>query len=77
MTGAGDSGQDQRVPLSESALSQPVGILHDSGIIATARIASINHSLPPAIATSIFGAYCVRRSVHTDPGELIEVSSPR
>jgi DNA-binding transcriptional ArsR family regulator len=36
-SGASASGQNQRVPLSESALSQHLGILRDSGIVATAR----------------------------------------
>ena len=44
------------VPLSQSALSQHLGILRDSGILATMRESqSIIYSLPPGIATRIIG----------------------
>ena len=47
---------NQRVPLSQSALSQHLGILRDSGIVATTRESqSIIYSLPPGIATRIIG----------------------
>ena len=47
---------NQRVPLSQSALSQHLGILRDSGILATMRESqSIIYSLPPGIATRIIG----------------------
>jgi DNA-binding transcriptional ArsR family regulator len=47
---------NQRVPLSHSALSQHLGILRDSGIVATARESqSVVYSLPPGIATHIIG----------------------
>ena len=43
-----------RVPLSQSALSQHLGILRDSGIVATTRESqSIIYSLPAGIATRI------------------------
>jgi DNA-binding transcriptional ArsR family regulator len=46
----------QRVPLSQSALSQHLRILRDSGIIAiTDESQSIVYSLPPSIATHIIG----------------------
>ena len=47
---------NQRVPLSQSALSQHLGILRDSGVVATTRESqSIIYSLPPGIATRIIG----------------------
>jgi ArsR family transcriptional regulator, virulence genes transcriptional regulator len=47
---------NERVPLSQSALSQHLGILRDSGIVATTRESqSIIYSLPPGIATRIIG----------------------
>ena len=43
---------NQRVPLSQSALSQHLGILCDSGIVATTRESqNIIYSLAPGIAT--------------------------
>ena len=45
-----------RMPLSQSALSQHLGILRDSGIVGTARESqSIIYSLPPGVATRIIG----------------------
>jgi len=47
---------NQRVPLSQSALSQHLGILRDSGVVATTRESqSIVYSLPAGIATRIIG----------------------
>ena len=47
---------NRRVPLSQSALSQHLGILRDSGVVATTRESqSIIYSLPPGIATRIIG----------------------
>ena len=47
---------NQRVPLSQSALSQHLGILRDSGVVAAMRESqSIIYSLPPGIATRIIG----------------------
>jgi DNA-binding transcriptional ArsR family regulator len=47
---------NQRVPLSQSALSQHLGILRDSGIVVTTRESqSIIYSLPAGIATRIIG----------------------
>ncbi len=45
---------NERLPLSQSALSQHLGILRESGIVATRREAqSIIYSLPPGVATRI------------------------
>ena len=45
---------NERLPLSQSALSQHLGILRESGIVATTRESqSIIYSLPPGIATRI------------------------
>lgn len=45
-----------RVPLSQSALSQHLSILRDTGVVATTRESqSIVYSLPPGIATRIIG----------------------
>ena len=47
---------NQRVPLSQSALSQHLGILRDCGIVATTRESqNIIYSLIPGIATRIIG----------------------
>jgi len=47
---------NQRMPLSQSALSQHLGILRDSGIVATTRESqSIIYSLPSGITTHIIG----------------------
>jgi ArsR family transcriptional regulator, virulence genes transcriptional regulator len=47
---------NERLPLSQSALSQHLGILRESGIVATTRESqSIIYSLPPGIATRIIG----------------------
>lgn len=43
-----------RVRLSQSALSQHLGILRDTGVVATTRESqSIIYSLPPGVATRI------------------------
>jgi DNA-binding transcriptional ArsR family regulator len=57
---------NQRVPLSQSALSQHLGILRGAGVVATARASqSVIYSLPPGIATRIIGLlhaeFCARR----------------
>ncbi len=45
---------NERVHLSQSALSQHLSILRDSGIVATTRESqSIIYALPPGIATGI------------------------
>ena len=47
---------NQRVPLSQSALSQHLSVLRDCGIVATTRESqSVIYSLPPGIATRIIG----------------------
>ena len=47
---------NQRVPLSQSSLSQHLSILRDSGVVATMRESkSIIYSLPLGIATRIIG----------------------
>ena len=47
---------NERLPLSQSALSQHLGILRDSGVVTTKRESqSIIYSLPPGIATRIIG----------------------
>jgi DNA-binding transcriptional ArsR family regulator len=47
---------NQRVPLSQSALSRQLGILCDSGIVAATRESqNIIYSLTPGIATRIIG----------------------
>ena len=45
-----------RVPLSQSALSQHLGVLRDAGVVVNARESqSIIYSLPPGIATRFIG----------------------
>lgn len=45
---------NERVPLSQSALSQHLGILREAGIVATTREAqSVIYSLPSGVATRI------------------------
>ena len=45
---------NDRLPLSQSALSQHLGVLRDSGIVATTRESqSIIYSLPAGMATRI------------------------
>jgi ArsR family transcriptional regulator, virulence genes transcriptional regulator len=47
---------NERMPLSQSALSQHLGILRDSGIVTTTRESqSIIYSLPAGITTRIIG----------------------
>lgn len=44
------------VPLSQSALSQHLGVLRDAGIVVFTRESqSLIYSLPPGIATRIIG----------------------
>lgn len=57
---------NERVPLSQSALSQHLGILRDSGVVATRRSSqSVIYSLPPGIVTRIIGLlhdeFCPRK----------------
>ena len=54
-----------RVPLSQSALSQHLAVLRESGIVATTRESqSIIYSLPPGVTARIIGLlqeeYCPR-----------------
>ena len=47
---------NQRVPLSQSALSQHLGMLRVCGVVTTTRESqSIIYSLPPSIATRVIG----------------------
>lgn len=47
---------NDRVRLSQSALSQHLGILRETGVVSTTRESqSIIYSLPPGIATRIIG----------------------
>jgi ArsR family transcriptional regulator, virulence genes transcriptional regulator len=57
---------NERVPLSQSALSQHLAVLRDVGVVQTRRDSqSIVYSLPPGIVTHIMGLlheeYCPRR----------------
>ena len=52
-----------RVPLSQSALSQHLAVLRESGIVQTERQAqSVRYSLPPGLVTRLLGVlheeYC-------------------
>ncbi len=52
-----------RVPLSQSALSQHLAVLRESGIVRTERQAqSVRYSLPPGLVTRLLGVlheeYC-------------------
>jgi ArsR family transcriptional regulator, virulence genes transcriptional regulator len=58
---------NERVPLSQSALSQHLGVLRESGIVATRRASqSIIYSLPQGLVTQIIALlherYCADRS---------------
>ncbi|MGA7540853.1 MAG: metalloregulator ArsR/SmtB family transcription factor [Steroidobacteraceae bacterium] len=45
-----------RVPLSQSALSQHLAVLRESGIVRTERQAqSVRYSLPPGLVTRLLG----------------------
>jgi ArsR family transcriptional regulator, virulence genes transcriptional regulator len=47
---------NERVPLSQSALSQHLSVLRESGVVATTRKSqSVVYSLPPGIAARIIG----------------------
>lgn len=47
---------NERVPLSQSALSQHLGVLRDCGVVATSRASqSVIYTLPPGIVTRIIG----------------------
>lgn len=47
---------NDRVRLSQSALSQHLGVLREAGVVSTTRESqSIIYSLPPGIATQIIG----------------------
>jgi DNA-binding transcriptional ArsR family regulator len=48
---------NELVPLSQSALSQHLAILRESGVVSTSREAqSIRYSLPRGVVTDIIGA---------------------
>jgi len=50
------SGLNERVPLSQSALSQHLAVLRQSGIVRTERQAqSVSYSLPPGVVTRLLG----------------------
>lgn len=64
---------NERVPLSQSALSQHLGILRDSGVVATQRISqSVIYSLPPGTVTRIIellhDEFCPREPARTRRG---------
>jgi DNA-binding transcriptional ArsR family regulator len=47
---------NERVPLSQSALSQHLGILRDSGVVTTQRASQcVIYSLQPGVVTRIIG----------------------
>jgi DNA-binding transcriptional ArsR family regulator len=47
---------NERVALSQSALSQHLGVLREAGLVSTTRVSqSIIYSLPPGIASRIIG----------------------
>lgn len=47
---------NERVPLSQSALSQHLAVLRESGIVQTERESqSIHYSLPPGVVTRLLG----------------------
>ena len=47
---------NQRLPLSQSALSQHLAVLRESGIVQTQREAqSVLYSLPPGVVTRLLG----------------------
>lgn len=47
---------NDRVRLSQSALSQHLGVLREAGVVATTRESqSVIYSLPPGVATRIIG----------------------
>ncbi len=57
---------NERVPLSQSALSQHLAVLREAGIVRTARAAqSIWYSLPPGVVRRLIavlqGEFCERR----------------
>ena len=54
---------NERVPLSQSALSQHLAVLRESGIVSTTRYAqSVRYSLPSGVVTQLIGVlhkeYC-------------------
>ncbi len=47
---------NQRLPLSQSALSQHLAVLRESGIVQTEREAqTVRYSLPPGVVTRLLG----------------------
>ncbi|HYL00679.1 MAG TPA: metalloregulator ArsR/SmtB family transcription factor [Steroidobacteraceae bacterium] len=47
---------NRRLPLSQSALSQHLGVLRESGIVQTEREAqTVRYSLPPGVVTRLLG----------------------
>lgn len=60
---------NERVPLSQSALSQHLAVLRQSGIVQTERAAqSVRYSLPPGLITRLLGMlheeYCGASGSH-------------
>lgn len=58
---------NERVPLSQSALSQHLAVLRESGVVQTERKAqSVHYSLPPGLVTRLLGVlheeYCGAQS---------------
>jgi DNA-binding transcriptional ArsR family regulator len=56
---------NERLPLSQSALSQHLAVLRESGIVQTEREAqTVRYSLPPGVVTRLLGVlhreYCGR-----------------
>lgn len=56
---------NERVPLSQSALSQHLAVLRESGIVRTERQAqSVSYSLPPGVVTRLLNLlheeYCAQ-----------------
>jgi ArsR family transcriptional regulator, virulence genes transcriptional regulator len=50
---------NERVPLSQSALSQHLAVLREAGIVATTRAAqSVTYSLPSGVVTRLIDILC-------------------
>lgn len=61
---------NERVPLSQSALSQHLSVLRDSGIVATRRASQcVFYSLPPGIVTRIISVLHDEFCPH-EPGRI-------
>lgn len=47
---------NERLPLSQSALSQHLAVLRESGVVQTERAAqTVRYSLPPGVVTRLLG----------------------